>query len=274
MKKILIVIAMVTFVVSLGFAQNVIKYDLTSTSGDLDVGLCVKLTATDNECEPANSADNVIGFVAMRETSGGNTYNLIVNSGRLTSAVSEGVSSGDELTASTAGSLKVASGTDRVVAMATEDAAAHGPCEIMILLEPIPGKNGSQIWQTSAALTGITGTDAARQELLSIDITDIGLEYAKIHFTGTADDKAAAQGGAVIHIDIYEDNDPNDGQLAEQTLYLVDRNFYQSDAVSITATQDVTGTNDPHYNVRVWESDGMTNGQIKGVLTVIATPNP
>ncbi len=270
--------AMVLMLFGAVMAQNVIKYELSSSSA-LNIGDAVKLGASDNTCQLAGDGEGalVIGFVGMTETDGVNYYNLIVNSGRITAAIhssSGAVSIGDSLTAAPAGSLKVAGAGDRVIAIATETVASPpGACEVIIWLGPMPGADGARIWQSVvAAMTDITGTAAAKQQLTQISITDCDVEYIKVQFTGTADDKAAAAGGAVVNVELDASGTPGSGSLGTQTLYLVDRHFYQSQAVAITGTEDVSPTDDPVYTVYVWESDGLTNGRIKGVLTVVGSP--
>ncbi len=257
---------------------NVIKYELSAAS-PLTIGSAVKLGATDNTCALAADGEGnlVIGFVGMVERSGGNNYHLVVNSGRITSFVTEAVNLGDELTASTAGSLKVAGAGDRVVAIATQDAAANGDCEIMIMMEPMEGAGGAQIWQAAVAGTPVSITAAATgvQSVAQIDMTgtDCDVEEMKIQFTGTVDDKDGAHGGAVVNIDITATGTPGGGQLATQSVYLVDRNFYEREVVALTITQDVSPTDNPIYDVYIWETEGLTNGRVvEGILTVVGTP--
>jgi len=273
MRRVLVVVALFLLVGAV-LAQNVIKYELSSSAA-LDIGAAVKLGASDNTCALAGDGEgsDVVGFVAMTESDGSNYYNLIVNSGRITAAIHSGsgaVSIGDSLTAAAGGSLKVASAGDRVIAIATQAVASPpGQCEVVIWLGPMPGSDGARIWQSAVtSMTSITGTASSKQDLITINCTNCGVEYMKVQFTGTVDDKDGTSGGAVVNVAI------NDGSsdLDTQTLYLVDRNFYQSQATALTGTDDVSLTDSPAYTVQVWESDGMTNGRIKGVLTIVGTP--
>ena len=177
---------------------------------------------------------------------------------------------GSNLTVAAAGSLKVAGAGDRVIAKATQEVASPpGDCEIMIQLEPITTSSGARIWQAAqSSMTSITGSASGDQSLVQIAIsTDCDVENMQLLFTGTADDKDG-NGGAVVNISI------NDGtsDLATQTIYLVDRHFYQSQAVALSAIKDVSPTDTPTFDVYVWESDGMTDGRIKGVFTIVGTP--
>ena len=275
MRKYGIIVAVLLLLVAAAMAQNVIKYSLTSSSA-LAIGRAVKLGATDNTCVLAGAADgdSVIGFVGMTETAAGPTYyNLIVNAGRITAAISGAsgaVSIGSDLTAAAAGSLKVAGVGDRVIAKATQAVATPpGACEIMIQLEPITTDSGARLWQAAqSAMTSITGSASGDQSLVQIAIaTACDVEDMQLLFTGTADDKDG-NGGAVVNVSI------NDGtsDLSTQTLYLVDRHFYQSQAVAVSARKDVSPTDTPTFDVYVWESDGMTDGRIKGVFTIVGTP--
>ncbi len=273
MRRALFVVVLLMLVGAL-MAQNVIKYELSSSAA-LNIGDAVKLDTTDNSCQVSGDGEgaSVIGFVAMTETDGSNYYNLVVNSGRITAAIHSGsgaVSIGDSLTAAAAGSLKVAGAGDRVIAIATQAVASPpGACEVIVWLGPMPGADGARIWQSAiTSMTSITGTAASKQDLTSVTCTNCDVEYMKVQFTGTADDKDASAGGAVVNVAI------NDGSsdLDTQTLYLVDRHFYQSQATALTGTDDVSPADSPVYTVQVWESDGMTNGRIKGVLTVVGVP--
>ncbi|GEM_PF-1861502 len=285
MKKLTLVVALLALVMGAALAQEVIKYELTGDDGagnpaKIAIGTAVKLYTTDNTCTIAGAADgdDVIGFVAMAEGGATDTFHLVVNAGRLTSiGVTEAVTIGDELSISTAGSLKVAGAGDRVIAIAMQDAAAQAACEIMIQLEPIASGSGAKLWQVAVAgaPVDITGTAAAKQQLLEIDMTgtDCDVENMKIQFTGTVDDKASAEGGAVVNVEISEDGDPGTGILASQSVYLVDRNFHQRQAMVLTINQDVVPTNEPIYHVNVWETEGLTNGQVaEGILTVVGMP--
>ncbi|RKZ33367.1 hypothetical protein DRQ33_04375 [bacterium] len=274
MRRLILAVVMVVLIAGLVMAQDVIKYELSSSSA-LNIGDAVKLGATDNSCDVAGAgeANAVIGFVGMTETDGTNYWNLIVNSGRITAAIhsaSPAVAIGDSLTIAAGGSLQVAGAGDRVIAVATQAVGTPpGACEVMIQLGAISGAGGARIWQSAVgSMTDITGTAAAKQTLTSIAITDCDVEYMKVQFTGTADDKATSAGGAVVNVEL----DDGGVSMGTQTLYLVDRHFHQSQAVALTATDDVAPADDPTYTVYVWESNGMTNGRIKGVLTVVGTP--
>jgi len=280
MRKVMFAIAVLALISGVALAQEVIKYELSGAPNKIAIGTAVKLGATDNSCAIAGAADgnDVIGFVAMVEAGAADTFHLVVNAGRITSiGVTEAVALGDELTISTAGSLQVAAAGQRVIAIATEAAAAQATCEIMVQLEPINSTSGAKLWQAAVGGTpvDITGTAAAKQQLVQIDMTgtDCDVENMKIQFTGTVDDKASAEGGAVVNLEISEDGDPGAGVLSSQSVYLVDRDFFQKQAVALTTTQDVAPTNEPTYNVNIWESEGLTNGRVaEGILTVIGTP--
>lgn len=268
MKGLSMVVALLVLVFGLASAQEVIKYELSSTAA-LTIGRAVELSAS-GQCTYADTGNDVIGFVAATETDGINYWNLIVNAGRITGKMAAGQSctAGDELTVTgTNGELKVAGAGDRVIAKAMTTAAAGADVEIMIQLDPILGAGGARLWQSAVnSMTDITGTASAKQTLTSISITDCDVEYMKVQFTGTADDRVGS-GGAVVNVELYDG-----ASMGTQTLYLIDRNFHQSAAVALTATKDVSPTDDPTFTVYVWESNGMTNGRIKGVLTVIGTP--
>jgi len=280
MRKVMFAIAVLALISGVALAQEVIKYELSGAPNKIAIGTAVKLGATDNSCAIAGAADgnDVIGFVAMVEAGAADTFHLVVNAGRIASiGVTEAVALGDELTISTAGSLQVAAAGQRVIAIATEAAAAQATCEIMVQLEPINSTSGAKLWQAAVGGTpvDITGTAAAKQQLVQIDMTgtDCDVENMKIQFTGTVDDKASAEGGAVVNLEISEDGDPGAGVLSSQSVYLVDRDFFQKQAVALTTTQDVAPTNEPTYNVNIWESEGLTNGRVaEGILTVIGTP--
>lgn len=281
MKGTLVLVAVFALLVGIVGAQNVIKYELSSSSA-LNIGDAVKLGATDNSCQVSGDGEGaeVIGFVAMTETDGVNYYNLIVNSGRITAAIHHGsgaVSIGDSLTAAAGGSLKVASAGDRVIAIATQAVASPpGACEVVVWLGPMPGADGAKIWQAvvSGTPVDITASATGVQSIANISITDCDVEDMLIQFTGTADDKGSAAGGAVVNVDITQGGTPAPGgQLATQAVYLVDRHFYQQQSLALTARLDVSLTDDPTFDVYVWESDGLTNGRItQGILTIVGTP--
>ena len=273
MRRIFVVMGALLLLVALAGAQaTVIKYavklDGTNTPS---IGDVVELD-TDDELTLCGDADSAIGFVAMIEDDGTDKWGVVVNAGVIKAHITEAVSAGDSLTVdgTSAGDLKKASAGDRVVAVALADLTAAGDANVLItgMGAITSGVSGAKIWQSAVTtMTDITGTVGSRQNLTSVSITDCGVENMSINFTGTADDRTGS-GGAVVNIAI------NDGtsDLATGVVYLVDLVFYQSQSIALSATDDVSPTDDPTYTVQVWESNGLTNGRIKGVLTVIGTP--
>jgi len=266
--------ALLLLVALAGAQATVIKYavklDDTNTPS---IGDVVELD-TDDELTLCGDADSAIGFVAMiEEDASGDKWGVVVNAGVIKAHITEAVDAGDSLTVdgSSAGDLKKASAGDRVIAVALADLTAAGDANVLItgMGAITSGVSGAKIWQSAVTtMTDITGTVGSRQNLTSVPITNCGVEYMSINFTGTADDRGGTGGGAVVNIAI------NDGtsDLATGVVYLVDLVFYQSQSIALSATDDVSPTDDPTYTVQVWESNGLTNGRIKGVLTVIGTP--
>jgi len=273
MRRIFVVMGALLLLAALAGAQSVIKYavpiDLSDYSSPA-IGDVVEMNSEDSlvACDAGTDA---LGFIAMIEGDGTHKWAVIVNAGVISAIVHGGVSAGDSLTVdgTNPGDLKAAGVGDRVVAVALEDISDGSSGNVLVTgVGPIASATGAKIWQAAVtSMTDITGTSASRQNLASISITDCGVEYMSINFTGTVDDKRGS-GGAVINIAI------NDGtsDLATGVVYLVDLVFYQSQSVALSATDDVSPTDDPTYTVQVWQSNGLTNGRIKGVLTVIGTP--
>ena len=274
MRRIFVVMGALLLLAALAGAQSVIKYavklDGTNTPS---IGDIVELDS-EGELVPCDDASDAIGFVAMiEEDASGDKWGVVVNAGVIKAHITEAVDAGDSLTVNgtSAGDLKKASAGDRVVAVALADLGAAGDTNVLItgMGAITSGVSGAKIWQTAVtSMTNITGTAGSRQDLMSVSIpANCGVEYMSINFTGTADDKRGS-GGAVVNIAI------NDGtsDLATGVVYLVDLVFYQSQSVALSATKDVSPTDDPTFTVQVWESNGLTNGRIKGVLTVIGTP--
>ena len=276
MRRIFVVMGALLLLVALAGAQaTVIKYAVKLSSTNTPaIGDVVKLNSSD-ELEKCDDADDAIGFVAMIEDDGTDKWGVVVNAGVIKAHITEAVNAGDSLTVdgTSPGDLKKASAGDKVVAIALCDLSAAGDTNVLItgMGAITSGVSGAKIWQAATAsypsMVDISGTSGSRQDLVSISITDCGVEYMSINFTGTADDRTGS-GGAVINIAI------NDGtsDLATGVVYLVDLVFYQSQSVALSATKDVSPTDDPTFTVQVWESNGLTNGRIKGVLTVIGTP--
>ena len=274
MRRIFVVMGALLLLVALAGAQaTVIKYavpiDLSDYSSPA-IGDVVEMNSEDSlvACDAGTDA---LGFIAMIESDGTHKWAVIVNAGVISAIVHGGVSAGDSLTVdgTNPGDLKAAEVGDRVVAVALEDISDGSSGNVLVTgVGPIASATGAKIWQAAVtSMTDITGTSASRQNLASISITDCGAEYMSINFTGTADDRTGS-GGAVVNVAI--NNGSSD--LATGTVYLVDLVFYQSQSIALSATEDVSPTDDPTYTVQVWESNGLTNGRIKGVLTVIGTP--
>ena len=275
MRRIFVVMGALLLLVALAGAQSVIKYAVPIDQSDYSgaaIGEVVELNSEDSlvACDADTDA---IGFIGMIESDGTNEWAVIVNAGVISATVHDDVSAGDSLTVdgSNPGDLKAAGVGDRVVAVALENISAGSSGNVLITgVGPIASATGAKIWQAATAsypnMVDISGTSTSRQNLVSISITDCGVEYMSINFTGTADDRTGS-GGAVINIAINDGSD-----LATGVVYLVDLVFYQSQSIALSATDDVSPTDDPTYTVQVWESNGLTNGRINGILTVIGTP--
>jgi len=278
MRRIFVVIGALLLLVALAGAQaTVIKYavELSSTNTPA-IGDVVKLNSSD-ELEKCDDANDAIGFVAMIEDDGTNKWGVVVNAGVIKARIKASVSAGDSLTVSStdAGALKDAGVGDRVVAVALEDVSGSGSDTLGNVLitgiGPIKGANQARIWQTAInTMTNITATSfSGGSPVLSLTLNNCGVDSVKIQFTGTVDDRRD-NGGAVVKVAI---SDGSGTMIGDSTVvYLVDLAFYQSASVVVTAVQDVSPTDSPSYNVMAWCTNGLTNGRIKGILTVVGTP--
>jgi len=279
MRRIFVGMGALLLLAALAGAQaTVIKYAVKLSSTNTPaIGDVVKLNSSD-ELEKCDDADDAIGFVAMIEDDGTDKWGVVVNAGVIKARIKDDVDAGDSLTVSStaAGALEDAGVGDRVVAVALEDVSGSGGDTLGNVLitgvGPIKGANQARIWQAPLDLTNITVTgrgDSA--ELLSTDLTlnNCGVDSVKIQFTGTVDDRRGS-GGAVVKVAI---SDGSGTMIGDSTVvYLVDLAFYQSASVVITAVQDVDPDSSPTYNVMAWCTNGLTNGRIKGILTVVGTP--
>jgi len=280
MRRIFVVMGALLLLVALAGAQaTVIKYavELSSTNTPA-IGDVVKLNSSD-ELEKCDDANDAIGFVAMIEDDGTNKWGVVVNAGVIKARIKASVSAGDSLTVSStdAGALKDAGVGDRVVAVALEDVSGSGSDTLGNVLitgiGPIKGANQARIWQTAIdTMANITQTSLGPSaEIFGSDLTLIncGVDSVKIQFTGTVDDRRGS-GGAVIKVAI---SDGSGNIIGDSTVvYLVDLAFYQSASVVVTAVKDVNPTDSPTYNVMAWCTNGLTNGRIRGILTVVGTP--
>ena len=277
MRRIFVVMGALLLLVALAGAQSVIKYAVPIDQSDYSgaaIGEVVELNSEDSlvACDAGSDA---LGFIAMIEDDGTHKWAVIVNAGVISATVHGGVSAGDSLTVdgSNPGDLKAAGVGDRVVAVALEDISTGGSGNVLVTgVGPIASATGAKIWQATTTsypnMQSISGTSTTRQDLITLSITDCGVEYMSINFTGTADDRDGSSGGAVVNVAIHKGT----SDLATGTVYLVDLVFHQSQSIALSATDDVSPTDDPTYKVQVWESNGLTNGRINGILTVIGTP--
>ena len=274
MRRIFVVMGALLLLVALAGAQaTVIKYavklDDTNTPS---IGDVVELD-TDDELTLCGDADSAIGFVAMIEDDGTDKWGVVVNAGVIKATVHSTVSAGDSLTVddSNPGDLKAAGVGDRVVAVALEDITSGNSGNVLITgVGPIKGANQARIWQTAInTMTNITATSFSGTPVLSLTLNNCGVDSVKIQFTGTVDDRRGS-GGAVVKVAI---SDGSGGIVGDSTVvYLVDLAFYQSASVVVTAVDDVDPDSSPTYNVMAWCTNGLTNGRIKGILTVVGTP--
>jgi len=276
MRRIFVVMGALLLLVALAGAQgNVIKYSL-QCDGEIPIGRVVKLGTTAGHCVVANADDDddVIGFVAMLETDGTNTFALIVNSGMITARCTTGVSisKGDDITVDNNGYVKPAEAGDRVIGVATEDATGASDVDVMINLEPMPGENGAKIWQAAVSSGGspVTLTATANTDLATITLpANAGCENVAIYFTGTVDDRVG-NGGAVVKLNLTDSDGSNQDTCI---VYLIDRNFYQSQSVALSKAYDVAPNNTAKtYYLEGWTLYGLNNGRIWGILTMIGTP--
>jgi len=276
MRRIFVVMGALLLLVALAGAQgNVIKYSL-QCDGEIPIGRVVKLGTTAGHCVVANADDDddVIGFVAMLETDGTNTFALIVNSGMITARCTTGVSisKGDDITVDNNGYVKPAETGDRVIGVATEDATGASDVDVMINLEPMPGENGAKIWQAAIGSEGspVSLTATANTDLATITLpANAGCENVAIYFTGTVDDRTGS-GGAVVKLNLTETDNTDE---ITSIIYLIDRNFYQSQSVALSKTDDVAPNNSAiTYYLEGWTLYGLNNGRIWGILTMIGTP--
>jgi len=277
MRRIFVVMGALLLLVALAGAQaTVIKYAVKLSSTNTPaIGDVVKLNSS-GELEKCNDANDAIGFVAMIEDDGTDKWGVVVNAGVIKAHITGAVDAGDSLTVdgTSPGDLKEASVGDRVVAVALATLTTAGDTNVLItgMGAITSGVSGAKIWQAPLDLTNITVTgrgDSA--ELLSTNLTlnNCGVDSVKIQFTGTVDDRRGS-GGAVVKVAI---SDGSGNIIGDSTVvYLVDLAFYQSASVVVTAVQDVSPTDSPSYNVMAWCTNGLTNGRIKGILTVVGTP--
>ena len=276
MRRIFVVMGALLLLVALAGAQSVIKYavpidpDYSSPA----IGDVVEINSVDS-LEACDADTDAIGFIGMIE---GDTHKwaVIVNAGVISATVHDGVSAGDSLTVdgSNPGDLKAAEVGDRVVAVALESISAGSSGNVLITgVGPIRGANQARIWQTAIdTMANISETSlGASAEIFDSDLTlnNCGVDSVKIQFTGTVDDRRGS-GGAVIKVAISDGSGTIKGDST--VVYLVDLAFYQSASVVVTAVDDVDPDDSPTYNVMAWCTNGLTNGRIKGILTVVGTP--
>ena len=278
MRRIFVVMGALLLLVALAGAQSVIKYAVPIDQSDYSgaaIGEVVELNSEDSlvACDADTDA---IGFIGMIESDGTNEWAVIVNAGVISATVHDDVSAGDSLTVdgSNPGDLKAAGVGDRVVAVALENISAGSSGNVLITgVGPIRGANQARIWQTAIdTMANISETSlGASAEIFDSDLTlnNCGVDSVKIQFTGTVDDRRGS-GGAVIKVAISDGSGTIKGDST--VVYLVDLAFYQSASVVVTAVADVNPTDSPTYNVMAWCTNGLTNGRIRGILTVVGTP--
>jgi len=281
MRRIFVVMGALLLLVALAGAQSVIKYSQIVKDGEgIVIGNAVEFSHPTDSIVKAANVDSVIGFVAMIEVSGSDTYALVVNSGVIDVPIQSPTSAQPPHTpltlSSTAGELKVASTGDKILAYSM-DSIATTDTSVRVIINPaglLPVVNDEGAVLHSAAYTSVNTIGSSWTELFS-DISFSAFATSnkvQVIFNGEFDDKEGAAGGAVINVRITDGS--GTGLSQEKQVYLIDRNFYQKTTVTLIYSQPITPGTSYTFNVEAQEPIvGLTNGRTtKGYLIVMEIP--